>query len=910
MSMRQWLVRLLSISRKEQIHSELNAEIEDHLEEATREYEASGMAPAAARRAARRRFGRVGEIKEQYREQSGVPSVESLWWDLRCGARRLLKRPGFTVTAICSLAIGIGANTAIFSIVDSLLLKPLPVEHPEQIVLVRPTALQGTFWDGRLDTRVPAWTNPLWEQIHQHASAFETVFAFSPTRFNLADRGPTDFVEGIWVSGGYFDALGVPPVLGRAFTSEDDRPGGGANGPVAVISYDMWQRRYGGSPDVLGKTLRIDRVAFTVVGVMPARFFGTAVGGRFDVAAPLAAERLIRREGSRLDNQRARWVRVLARMKDGQTLAAAEEALRVAQPRIREASLESGARPRNKERYLAEPFALQSAAGGTSSVRARYGQPLVMVMAIVGLVLLIACANIANLLLADAALRRHELSVRRAMGASRWRVARQLLVESLLLAGGGAVGGLAVAYLGSRLLVQQLSTHRNTIFLDVSLDWRVLGFTAAVALTTALLFGLAPTLRASGAQPIESMRDHGRGAAARHGGIGSFLIAGQVAFSFVLVVAAGLFIGTLATLTTKDLGFERDPVLLTHLDLQGSEIADDRRLQIYQRVEEAVQSIPGVMQAAFSSITPVSGRVFDVTVEIENGAPIEGRAVAYINALTSGWFATYGTPLVAGRDFEPTDRSESAPVAIVNEAFVRKFLLETDPIGKRVRNPQASARERADWMEIVGVASDATYVSVRDEPPPTLYVPIAQQPEVEPSMTLAVRVEGNDPSLTAGSVGEAIRQIDPKIAFTHTPLSIQVDAALVRERILAILSGLFGAVALLLAGLGLYGVTTYAVNARRAEIGIRIALGAKPDQVVRLVLARVFRVVGIGILVGLAASIWLAKFIGPLLYGLQPADPATFALSAAVLIAVTTLAGWRPARRATQVDPAEVLRET
>ena len=536
-----------------------------------------------------------------------------------------------------------------------------------------------------------------------------------------------------------------------------------------MISYDMWQSRYGGSPDILGATLRVAGIEFAVVGVMPPRFFGTDVGRRFDVVMPLAAERLVRREESRLDNQHSRWVRVLARLKGEQTLRAAEEALRVVQPRIREAILASGARPRNQQRYLAEPFALQPALRGTSSIRTKYGRPVVVVMVIVGLVLLIACANIANLLLADAAVRRHELSVRQAMGASRWRVIRQLFVESLLLAVAGAVGGLVVAFWVGRLLVQQLSTHRNTVFLDVGIDWRVLGFTASVALIAALLFGLAPALRACDTRPIESIRKYGRGGAAQRGGLGSFLVTGQVAFSFVLLTAAGLFIGTLTALNTKDLGFERDPVLLTHLNLQGSEIEENERLPVFQRVEQAVRALPGVRQAALSSITPVSGRVFDVIVELEDGAPVEGRSVAYVNALTPGWFATYGTPIMAGRDFELADRRESAAVAIVNEAFVRKFLRGTDPIGKQLRNLRASAREQTDWMEIVGIAADAAYVSIRNEPPPTLYVPIAQQPAVEPSMTLGVRVKGGDPSLIARSVGEVIRQVAREIAFTHTP---------------------------------------------------------------------------------------------------------------------------------------------
>jgi predicted permease len=835
--------------------------------------------------------------------------------DFRLAIRALRAAPLVSVVAVLSLGLGIGASTAIFSIVDSLLLRALPVERPDRLVLVRPTPQAGHFWDGRLDTRVPAWSNPLWEQIRERRhELFETAFAFSPARFDLAQGGETDFAEGLWVSGGYFGGLGVPPMLGRTITAEDDQRGGWPDGPVAVLSYSFWQRRFGGSADAIGKTLTIERVPFTIAGVMPPGFFGADVGSRFDIAVPLSTEPLVRGQESHLDNLRAHWVRVMARLKDGQTLEAAEEALRVAQPRMIEATVALSARQR--ERYLAEPFALQAAAGGTSSVRASYGRSLLLILGVVVLVLLIACANIANLLLARTAVRRREFSVRLALGAPRWRLARQLGVESLLLAGAGALAGLAIAHWGSRLLVGQLSTHADTVFLDVGIDWRVLAFTAVVAAGTALLFGLGPALSASSTRPIEAMRESSRVVGSgRRVGVGNLLVAAQVAFSLVLLVAAGLFVRTLATLATRDLGFERDPVLLANLNVESSAIEPAQRLMLYERVEQAVRAMPGVAQAAISGVTPVSGMVVDVGIEIENPESENepgsaGRRVSYINALTPGWFAAYGTPIVAGRDFDARDRSTSTPVAIVNEEFVRRFLPGGSPIGRRVRNAQPSAREQAAWMEVVGVVGDAAYLSLREEASPTLYVPVAQQPEAEPAMTLSLRAASGVPASLARGIAETIARIDPDIAITFTPLRQQVDAALVRERLVAMLSGFFGAVALLLAGLGLYGVTSYSVNRRRAEIGIRMALGAAPAQVVRFVLSRAWVVVSCGVLAGVGVSLWASRFVAPLLYGLDPGDPATLVVAAAVLWAVGALAGWLPARRASRIDPADVLRDS
>jgi predicted permease len=834
--------------------------------------------------------------------------------DLRLAIRTLRATPIVTVVAILSLALGIGANTAIFSILDSLLLRPLPVERPDRLALLASYSRQLFYPDGRPYTGVPSWTYPQWEQIHERRhDLFETAFAFSRIdRFNLARGGQTDFADGMWVSGEYFDGLGVRPLLGRTFTGQDDRQGGGPDGAVAVISYDWWQRRFGGAADVIGKTQTIERVPVTIVGVLPPGFFGTEVGGRFDVALPFGVQPLIRGQEHWLENYNASGVRVMARLKADQTLAAAEQAFRGAQAQIREATI-ARTRTDGREHYLSEPFSVRPAAGGTSSMRGSYRQPILLIMAVVALVLLIACANIANLLLARAAVRRHEFSVRLALGASRWRLARQLLVESLLLAGGGALAGLGIAQWGRALLLRQLSTPGDTVFLDARLDWRVLAFTAFVAAATALLFGLVPALRASRARPIEAIRAHGRHAIGeRRIGLSGALVVGQVALSLVLIVTAGLFLRTFSTLTTRDLGFDRDPVLIARLDASGTGVAPAERAALFARVAEAGRAVPGVSHAAMSDATPVGGWIIDLEMEVESGPPMtQPQNISYRTVVTPDWFATYGTRLVAGRDFGDGDRSGSTPVVIVNETFARKMLPEGNPIGRRVRNAHPmGAAESGQWLEVVGVVADANYRSVREVLASTMYQPMAQQPGTSPLMRLSVRAAGGAPALLTRSVAEAIGRVNPAIAITFTPLKEQLDANVVQERLLAMLAGMFGALALLLAGLGLYGVMSYAVSRRRAEIGIRMALGAAPDRVVRLVLSRALLVIGLGMIVGFGVSAWASTLVAPLLYGLQPRDPITLVTSAVVLGIVGGLAGWLPARRASRIDPAIVLRES
>jgi putative ABC transport system permease protein len=828
--------------------------------------------------------------------------------DLRIAVRTMRATPVVTLVVILSLALGIGANTAMFSIVNSLLLRALPVERADRLVLLlsNPSVTPGS-----------PWSNPVWEQIRdRHADLFEQTFAFSrrTTRFNLARGGQTDFVDGVYASGHYFDALRMTAMVGRAFTAEDDRRGGGPNGPVAVISYSLWQRRFDGSPDVIGQTQTIDRVPFTIVGVMPPDFFGTDVGSKSDLIVPIGTEPLMRGRDSQLDRVTTSGLLVMARLKDGQTIASGEQALRGVQPHIRAATMPANARAEARARYLATPFGVQSAAGGTSAMRARYRQPILAIMTVVALVLLIACANVANLFLARASARRHEFSVRVALGASRWRLALQQLVEAVLLAALGSAAGLVIALWASDLLVRQLSTQAATVFLDTSLDWRVLVFTASVAFAVALLFGVVPALRAARTQPIDAIREHSRGTTSeRRIGFSGALVVGQVALCLVLVVAAGLFIRTFTTLATLNLGFERDPVLLVRLDVPRTSAEPSQRVALYERIAATARGTPGIAHAAISEVTPVSGMITDVYVEAE-GAPqlAPPQNVSYKNVITPDWFATYGTRLVSGRDFADRDRPTSPPVAIVNETFARRFLQGANPLGRRIRNPSPAPGEMRPWMEVVGIVADATYLSLRAAVPPTMYVPLAQQPADSGSLpfaTLSVRAASGSPLLLARGVADAIARVDSDIAITFTPLKQQVEAALVQERMVAMLSGWFSVLALLLSALGLYGVTAYAVNRRRTEIGIRMAIGAAPARVVRLVLARVTVLLGLGVVIGTAASIWASRFIATLLYGLEPRDPATLMFSAAALAAVGVLAGSLPAYRAARVDPAEVLRE-
>jgi putative ABC transport system permease protein len=824
--------------------------------------------------------------------------------DIRLAVRLFRTTPVVTVVAVLSLALGIGANTAIFSIADSLLLRPLPVVRPEQLVLLNAT--------GGSIPGFSNWSNPVWEQIRERRhELFETAFAFSarPARFDLASGGSSDLVDGLWASGDYFEALGVPPVLGRTFTDDDDRRGGGPNGPVAVISYGFWQRRFGASADVVGRALTLDRVPFTVIGVMPPRFFGAEVGRTFDVAVPLGTEPLMRGRNSFLDTPTTSWLAVMARLKGNQTTASAQQALRSVQPYIRNTTMPPSASADGQTRYMATPFAVEPAVLGTSAMRTRYQRPVQIILAVVALVLLVACANIANLFLARAAARKHELSMRLALGASRWRLFKQLLVESLLLAVAGALVGLALAWWGTGALVRQLSTPASTVFLDAQLDLRVLAFTLVVTTIAAFLFGVLPAWRASRSAPFDAIREHGRADIGdRRVGLGGALVVGQVALSLVLVVTAGLFLRTFASLAMLDLGFDPDPVLIARVDVSGSVVEPGNRAAFYERVAEGARAVAGISDASASTITPVSGGIVDAVMEIESGPTLTlPQNVSYKNVITPQWFATYGMHVISGRDFNAHDRLASPLVAIVNEAFVHRFVPDSTPIGRSIR--QGPSERQGPWLEIVGVVANSVYRSLRDPVPPTFFVPLGQQQELPPTVSISIRAASGPPAALTRSVGEALARIDRNMAITFTPLKQQVDAALVQERMLAMLSGLFGVLALLLAGLGLYGLMWQAVSRRRNEIGVRMALGATPAAIVRLVFARVATLVGSGVVLGLAVTRWASTFVTSLLYGVEPHDVGTIVWSVVVLVVAGAAAAWLPTYGALRIDPAAVLRE-
>ncbi len=828
--------------------------------------------------------------------------MASLWQDLRHAFRLLRLSPGFTIISILTLALGIGANTAIFQLIDSVRLRTIPVKNPQELGTIR---IADRHWgSGQFSSQYSQLTFAMWEQIRKRQEGFAEIAVWSDQRFNLATGGEVRNAKGIRVSGDFFHVLGVEPTLGRLLGPEDDQPGCAAS--AANISYSFWQRNFAGDPSVVGKRLTLDGNSFEVLGVTPPGFNGISVGDTFDVAVPICVEPILSPRNNRLTLRHAWWLASIGRLKPGWTIARANAQMNAVTPAILQETIPPVYDAAGVKKYLEYKLGAFSAGRGFSELRDDSETSLWLLLGISGLVLLIACANLANLMLARASARERQITIRRALGASRWRMIRELLSESFLLATAGTICGLFLAFAISRMLVAFISAQQNQIFLDLGMDWRVLAFTTGLAFLTTVSFGLAPAVRATRAEPATLLQSGSRGSA---GGRERFslrriLVVSQVALSVVLLMGALLFVRSLRNLTTLNIGFQQTGMLVTSVDFTRLHIPDERFTEYKRDIVKHVQAIPGVESAAGAMLVPFGGMTWNDDVLLEGSDTDAG--VVWINYLGAGYFRTIGTPLLAGRDFDDSDTTTSVKVAIVNQAFARKILKGADLLGKRFRIHEPPGKPRPLY-EIVGVTGDNKFQNMHEEFLPFMYFPATQQEKPSPDDQILIRSSLSLTSLIA-SLKQTIADVNPGIDLEFRILETRVHNSLLQDELMATLSGFFGFLAALLAAIGLYGVISYMVVQRTKEIGIRMAIGAKRIDVVKMILREAGMLTLAGLVIGTGLALGAAQAAKSLLYGLKPRDPLTLVMAVILLSAVATLASFLPAHRASKLDPLTALR--
>lgn len=832
-----------------------------------------------------------------------------MFQDLRYGVRMLLKSPGFTLVALLSLALGIGANTAIFSLLDVVLLKSLPVQTPEQLVLF------GQGEDVGLTNAFPnrSWqlfSYPFYRAVQQRNEVFTGVAAVQSIPYALhgtintpGASGELEQLEAQLVSGSYFTVLGVPASLGRTLTEADDQTPGAH--PVVVVSHAFWEQRLGAQAAAIGQTITIDQRPYTIVGVAPQDFFGTTVGQAPDLWVPLAMEEQLPPFHWNGRNERlAQSLFVLARLKEGTNATQAHSAVNLLFKQFLQETAGTQPSAERLQEMQRASIELTPAGRGLSELRQEFSLSLRILMVVVALVLLIACANVANLLLARAAARQKEFAVRLALGAGRARLIRQLLTESLLLAGLGGMAGVLLAWWGSRMLVLMASSSAKTLPLDVTPNARIMGFTLLASVFSALVFGIAPAWRAARLEPNASLKG-GKGAAQARtqGPLGKALVVVQVALSLLLLVGAGLFLRTLINLQNVPTGFDAQNVLQMQVDTSGTGYKDAQLATLLRQIEEKVQTVPGVQAVSFAFFTfkqgTWTGRAYTRTPGLAEG---QSRIVAN-NVVGPGYFTALGIPLLQGRGFSAQDTDKSQKVAVISETMARRFFPNQSPLGQRfgINGPDSS-----DRLEIIGVVKDVKAVSLTEQPRAMAYYPHAQLPDYPPN--LVVRYTGT-PGAVVAQIRQAIKQVNRNVPIDEViSFSEQIDRSLVQQKLIARLAAFFGLLALLLACVGLYGVLSYAVERRTNEIGIRMALGAPARAVSWLVLREALALVLGGVFIGVLASLFLTRLAESLLFGLKPTDPLTLTVAPLLLLAVAILASYLPARRAARVDPLLALR--
>ncbi len=822
--------------------------------------------------------------------------------DLKFAFRQLLKNPGFTAVAVLTLALGIGANTAIFQLLNAVRLKTLPVSKPQELIEVR--IVGGNPGLGISDGANAEMTYPLWEHVQKHREAFSGIFAWGSGELPVNSGVETRMVKTLWASGEFFSVLGVAPVRGRLISTDDDRRGAGPGG--VVISYAFWQSEFGGQDSAIGKSLTLGDRVFQIIGVTPPAFFGLEVGKQFDVAVPLSTRAFW--WDNVLDRTDAWWLRVMGRLKPGSTLAQAAEYVKTISPGIIESTLPVGYGAGAAETYRKFRLSAFPAGTGVSQLRSDYEKSLWLLLGITGLVLVIACVNLANLTLARASARAREIAVRLAIGASRVRLIRQLLSESLPLAGAGAVAGACLAHFLSRSIVWFLSTQGNPLAIDLDADWRVLAFTSTVAILTCVFFGLTPAIRSSRIAPAAALSAGGRGMAGNRErfALQRGLTVLQMAVSLVLLSGALLLVRSFWNLTTMHPGFRQDGVFVTYVDFARRKLTAEGSEAFKTELLEKLRSIPQVEAAALTTHVPVISGSWTMGVRVTS-AQGEKEGWSKVAWVSSDYFKTLEIPILTGRDFSRMDTATSPKVALVNETFVRQWLGGANPIGARVRTGAEPGYPEATY-EIVGVVEDTKYGKLRSDIPPITFAPASQHPIPGRSfVTMVIRSSAPLAGIIA-AVKKRVAELDPSIRTGTSVLKTQIREGLARERLLAWLSGFFGVLAVVLVMIGLYGLISYTTLLRRNELGVRLALGAQRGNILWLVLRQGLRLAVVGITTGLIGALVLTRFLSSLLFDVKPIDPATLIATSLLLVAVASLACWLPARRAAKVDPMEALR--
>ena len=898
-----------ALFRRDESEQQLDAELRYHMERQIEQNLKNGMNEEEARYAAMKSFGNVDLSREECRDARGVNFLENLLRDIRYSLRLLKKNPAFTLIAILTLSLGIGANTAIFSLLDAVLLKSLPIKEPDKLVLFGRAAESGGLTRAFPDGSWSLFSYPFLQDERQRKDIFSDVAGLLSITWTVhgkvnsgSSESEPERLEIQLVSGSYFSVLGINPSLGRLINDDDDKTVGLS--PVAVVSHALWQQRFGSDPNLIGKTISIDKTQYSIIGVGPKGFSGTTVGVAPDLWIPLAMEpQLPPAHWNERNEKTFQSLYLLGRLKDGIDKEQASAAVNLDFKRFLQDLAGNQPSAKTQQNIQRASVELTPAGKGISGVRRNFALPLKILMIVVGLVLLISCANIANLLLARAAVRQKELALRLALGARRLSLIRQLITESLLLAGLGGIAGFALAWWGSNLLVVMASDGPRPLPLDVSPNLRLLTFTLLASVASAIVFGGMPAVHATRVDLNATLKD-GKGAvqANSQSRIGKSLVVAQVALSLMLMVGAGLFVRTLINLQQIPTGFKEDNVILFQIDTATTGFKDAQMQNLLVEVQDRLRQIPGVEAAAFSRFTFNQGGSFTPVFTFDQTPP-EGEAIVVRqNLVGDDYFNAMGIPVVSGRVFEKRDISNSQKVAVINETMAQQFYPNTSPIGRHF-GKDSKAR---DEFEIIGVVKDVKYQSLTEPSKAMVYYPVTQRPQ--PLSTLALRLSGN-PERIIPEVRRTLRDVNSNLPVDEvTNLSEYVSRSLVQQKLVARLAAFFGLVALLLACVGLYGVLSYSVARRRNEIGIRMALGATTLDVLKLVIRKGMTLTLIGLAIGLAGAFALTRLVSTILFGVTSTDVATFVGVSLTLIVVALIACYIPARRATRVDPLTALR--